>query len=395
MAKILRQEPPPHALMPDTNILWCKDKAPPVSPDFDKWWEDNAALVSIELVIPYVVRGELLFQQVTSAVKAHDKITELCSEISSITSRPHKHRLSRDKIRGQIEAKLEKWLNGKSARVAPIPVNAIDLNALAEDAIWRKPPFEADPKNPDVEKGFRDSLILETIRDVAVREKRRVNLVFVSGDFLLRTSVAERLKTDPRVMCYESLQDFSSYLKLTREKLTNEFIKGILHRAAEKFYRRDDDTCIVLRDKLVDRIRVEFKSKFENPEESESSALTSLFSLSPALASSWKPTYDGLWRLSGTEFVNLEGEREYHWKSGLTYARFFSKSSETPLGLLSSTTTRERVLILPFKIYWKANVKADARFHDTAVVNIALEGDAFREPTEEDVRKYGRKKESS
>jgi hypothetical protein len=394
MAKIVRQDPPHHLVIPDTNILWCKDKGPAVNPDFDKWWDQQSGIAPMELVLPHVVRGELLYQQTTSALKAHEKITEHCVEIASITTSPHRNKISQDRIRKQIATKLDKWITNKSARVAPIPVGSVDIAAIAEQAIWRIPPFEADSKNPDHEKGFRDALILETMADIVAKEKKALNFVFLSGDHLLRTAVAHRLRTDARAMCYESLQDFSSYLKLTREKLTNEFIKGIIPRAASKFFTSGDDSCIVLRDKLLDRLRNEYKSKLQNPTESEASVISSLLSLS-AGTGKWKSTNDGGFFLAGTEFLKLEGEREYHWKSGLTFIRFFSNSTDEIEEFLGTAVSIERILILPFKVSWKSNVKADARFHDTSIVNITLEGNVFREPTEQEIAKYHPRKKAN
>src|SRR5262249_13559025 len=65
MGKILKGKPLPHVLIADTSILWHKDKGPAVNPDFDTFWAAHKQLVKLELVLPEVVRGELLFQQVT------------------------------------------------------------------------------------------------------------------------------------------------------------------------------------------------------------------------------------------------------------------------------------------------------------------------------------------
>lgn len=151
----------------------------------------------------------------------------------------------------------------------------------------------------------------------------------------------------------------------------------------------------MLREKLLDRIRLEHKSKFDNPNESETSRLSSLMSFLPGSLGNWKATDGGRWLLAATEFVKLEGKREYHRKSGLTFARYYSKTEEMLAGLGTTAKPMERILLLPFKVLWKANVKADGRFHDTAVVNIVLEDNAFREPTEQESARYNVKKEES
>jgi len=82
------------------------------------FWEEHGKIVELELVIPTVVKGELLFLQTTSALKALAKIDENYKRIAAITSAPHNHRLSQDRMRGEIEAKIDKWLRSKKARLA-------------------------------------------------------------------------------------------------------------------------------------------------------------------------------------------------------------------------------------------------------------------------------------
>ena len=66
---IRKEEIKEHIVIPDTNILWFKDKSKVVNPDFDSFWDNYAQDSNLHLVIPDVVKGEMLFQQSTSAIK--------------------------------------------------------------------------------------------------------------------------------------------------------------------------------------------------------------------------------------------------------------------------------------------------------------------------------------
>src|SRR3954447_14222803 len=123
MPKILKGKPLPQVVILDTNILWHKDKEHPVNPDFDLFWAEHQNLVNLELMIPDVVKGELLFQQVTSCSKLLDKVTEQIAEISSITAATHEHRVTREKILEQVTAKLDKWVKSKNGKALPIPIS--------------------------------------------------------------------------------------------------------------------------------------------------------------------------------------------------------------------------------------------------------------------------------
>ena len=82
---IRKEEIKIHIVIPDTNIIWFKDKSIVVNPAFDKFWDNYSQNSNLHLVIPEVVKGEILFQQSTSAIRQMEKATESIKEVSSIT----------------------------------------------------------------------------------------------------------------------------------------------------------------------------------------------------------------------------------------------------------------------------------------------------------------------
>jgi len=405
MAKILKGKPVPHVVIVDTNILWAEDKTPAVNLDFDKFWTEHQGLVQLELMIPEVVRGELLFQQVSSCTKILDKVTKHISEISSIAAADHKQKITHDKVRQQVTDKIDRWIKAKDAKVLPIPVSSIDWANLCTSAIWRLPPFVPDAKNPDSEKGFRDALISETVVDFSKLESRNVNIAFVCDDFVLRTATAKRLGADKRFACYESVLDFSSYIKLTRESLTNEFIKKIVKRAAEKFYAEGDPNCLVLKEGLVAKLESE-RSHFELPDYSISYLdaapitlpSTSAFTHNPhvpivnsvfqqAVFPTWKADARGAWALSPQEFQKTSGERAYHWKTTLTHARKYTLTNSAGHSGIE-LELEDKILLVKFNVFWKANVKDDARFHDIALESTQFDSKEFRVPTDAERQRF-------
>ena len=407
MPKILKGKPVPHVVIVDTNILWLEDKAPAVNPDFDRFWTDHQALVQLELMIPEVVRGELLFQQVSSCTKILDKVTKHISEISLIAAATHSQKITADKIGRQVTEKVDRWIKSKDAHVLPIPIASVDWKTLCNSAIWRLAPFVPDAKNPDAEKGFRDALISETVVAFAKAESRNVNIAFVCNDFVLRTATAERLKADARCACYESLLDFSSYIKLTRESLTNEFIKKIVKRAAEKFFNEDDPNCLLIKEDLVAKLESD-RSHFEMPDFASPVAyLGSVPAISvvgsslvnyaapiqtPAVPQNVFPTWTADARtkcfVGLPEFQKITGDRTYHWKTTLTYVRkYFATSSAGDVGSLGLTFAG-KLLLVKFNVLWKANVKDDARFHDVALESTQFVGNEFREPTDAERQRF-------
>ncbi len=88
----------------------------------------------------------------------------------------------------------------------------------------------------------------------------------LTNDKLLRDSITERLKNDSRCLFFPELSDFSSYIRLTKEKLTKDFIKGLVQRATEKFFVKNDVSTLCYREKVGSKIHDKTKQFFDDPE---------------------------------------------------------------------------------------------------------------------------------
>lgn len=271
------------------------------------------------------------------------------------------------------------------ARVEPTPA-AIDWGALCEAAIWRRPPFQGDPKNPDSEKGFRDALILETLVSVAKQQPGDVKIVFLCNDELLRATAEARLGDDKRCSFHESVSDFSSYVKLTNEKHSAEFIKALVDRATKKFYDRGVDSSLWFREKISERITGEHQGRLKPPDDGTSGGT----------GSDWQ----GLrahWLIRRAEFISAK-EKTFHWKTqvrSLQGLRRVTAPTSAPGGIealleaINKLLPHERVLVASFNVFWKAYVKNDGRFHDLAVERIEFESQSFNPPTPEERTRFG------
>ena len=120
-----------------------------VNPEFDAFWQTYSKDSNLHLTIPEVVKGEILYQQTTSALKQLKKASQSLSEICSITDSKYSLRLTPKRIKQQVEKRFNKWLKLKKADLLSSPVGAINWEDIISNSIWRKAPFEADSKNPD------------------------------------------------------------------------------------------------------------------------------------------------------------------------------------------------------------------------------------------------------
>lgn len=393
MARIIKKEPQTHAVIVDTNILWDKDKKNIVNPEFNEFWKEQCANFTLKLYVPEVVIGELLFQQVTSAIKAKKNIDELMVKVSIITEKRYRHRITDDEIKTQVELKLDKWLKFISGKKLVTPYNKIKWKDLVKSAVWRIPPFEYDEKKDENEKGFRDAVILETVVNFYKTETRDVSIAFICNDRLLREATEVRISNDSRFSIYESMLDFGSYLKLTQEELTNQFIKSILRKASKKFFKQGDPSCLFEQVNLNIILKEEFKKYFEEPTLSEKVKISPYRSFGGEI-SKWSPITSGTFWIDRAQFNELKKDNIYQWKNTVTYTCLYEKEifnqPESTIFSLSEAQKRvENILILTFHVFWKSKVTKDARFLNLEIEDVKLEENEFRLPTEEEVKKYG------
>ncbi len=381
MPKIKRVKPPLHNLILDTNALWHNDKSNVVSPDFQKFWDSFAEEFDLKLRLPEVVRGELLYQQTSSALTSLERANNQFESMSIISGVSYKHRLTSQRLTRDIENRFDKWMSQIGADLIPTPKESINWGSIINDAIWRNPPFIAEK---DREKGFRDSLILETVLSQC-KSMSTQDIVFVSGDRLLRDTATLRLEKYTNASVYESIEEFSAYLRLTKEKLTAEFVRLIQKRASLKFFDARKRSGLVISKKLSTHIRNEHTSHFRTP--SELSDLAEIWATGKS--NEWTSISDeGIW-IGGARFDHLEGEDKFHWVSPITYVELFSRPSRA-VGLLPSPPRlEEKLRILEFNVHWKTNVKADGRFYKLDVVSIDLDKHSFEIPTSQQLENFG------
>jgi len=378
-----KEEIKDHIVIPDTNILWFKDKSVVVNPEFDSFWKRYQNDSKLDLVIPEVVMGEILFQQSTSAIKLMNKAATNIKEISSITNFDYSHRITASKIKSQIKKRLNKWAKAHKSTVIATPITKINWVEIIQNSIWRTPPFESDAKNPTNEKGFRDALILETVTEYCHSNTDDCQIAFICNDHLLRKTTAKKLKGEERFSVYESIDDFESYLKLQHEELTDKFIKSILQRASRKFFQLNNTNCLFAKEKIRQRIIAKYERYIEIPKLSEESGSA----LGLLHLDKWEPASGGKYLVGNAQFVEIEDKNIYHWSTIVTYVRQYESK---PLGVLSfgASLSNDHLLILPFHISWEAKVTIDAKFRSTSISNIEMKKNQFIELTDDLRRRY-------
>jgi hypothetical protein len=386
MAKIKKKSVPKHLLVVDTSELWQEVKNEVVSEIFEKFWDEHGDKYTLELNIPEVVKGEIVFQHTTSALKALDRANNQFENMSRAANKKYQHSITPSKIKKDVELKVSRWLKSKNSIIVDTPIDDIAWSELIEKSIWRRKPFTEDH---NTEKGFRDSLILETLKSIS-NKNTSSDIAFVTRDKLLRESAIEEFKGNKKVACFESIEQFSSYLKLMDEKLTADFIKSIQKRAREKFHDASTHTGLLLNEGIIRFIKDNFSTLFSAP---FTGGLGGLLSPGSGIASppsnKWEELSDESAWIQSPDFERLEEGNVYYWSSTVSFVQLFKYNSVVPSGLLSSLSDGQKnIRILPFNVRWKANVKVDGRFHNIEFIEVKPGEKRFEMPSSDDIERY-------
>jgi len=132
MPRPKREKPDPHIVFVDTSTLFFENKGPPVDPTFNEFWTDYCVEFDLELRVPEVVRGELLYQHSTKALDSLEKANEHIAKVGHVTNKSYSHRVDNSRVKKEIESKLDDWLKSVSAEVIITPTNTIQWNNIIE-----------------------------------------------------------------------------------------------------------------------------------------------------------------------------------------------------------------------------------------------------------------------
>lgn len=216
-------------------------------------------------------------------------------------------------------------------------------------------------------------------------------MAFVSGDKLVREAVQSRL--DDRCTCYETIEEFETFLKLSEEELTNEFVRAILTRARKKFHSEKNPECLLYRDELISKIKDEFSVKLLPP--LANLPTPGLLSSAFTTTSRWEPiTSERVW-IRAPQFVSLEGQNEYHWTSRVIFIQLFKYEGSRTGGLLGGYTEPgdEKFRKVEFPVNWKSRVARNGSFRSLEFEDFGESETIFEPITDADRGHYGIERE--
>ena len=282
-------------------------------------------------------------------------------------------------MKTSVEEQLAKSIENASFSVISTPIANIDWAALVHDSCWRCAPFEK-PKSEDdlAEKGFRDKLILETIKDDAAKIQEGV-IAFISGDNMLRAAFKDQAASKCPIEVYSHFDELLGHLDLLAQTKSSEFTDAVLSKVASVFYTPGDLNCVAISQGVVKKLVDEYSDEMSRPPlfslgQPKYPETTNRFStlIQPITGgfgdyfeefNRWTPVTSVKLFASPPVFQGDKKDGRYHWLSTITLAQLLRKTESR-----SGRFPEERVRTKDIDVKWSCKIDPiTAAFSDPSV----------------------------
>jgi hypothetical protein len=342
----------PYNIIADTNALRAQDSRKLVSAGFEAALAELRKLTTIQLYVPDVVIGEMAYQKFEMASAAIEAINSKLNLLGEITGGRKPTVCSVAQARKIIQKRYSTWCKTNSARRFVSKVRQANWNRIVEDAVWRISPFEPSEDRKH-EKGFRDRVVLEAVTQLCSNTTNETILLTEDG-LLSKAVIGCGLKS---LTIVPRLEDFTSRVRLLKEKETKEWIETLFAEATRTFYAKDKSDCLYWKEKIHEQIAARLEDLLPPPGD----PLMSLFE-----PKAWERQTEDRITLGTTQYEKRVADR-YQWKTDVKSAAAFS-------GKAFLDMIQEKIRISTFAAHWSSQANSDAEIRDAKFENIRLAG---------------------
>lgn len=263
---------------------------------------------------------------------------------------------ARKKTKQSILRIVNKALRDHEFKFIKTPYKAINIKKLLSKAIWYEPPFFQEEK----EKGFKDSLIWESVKSFINSQTEDVNIAFVCRDERFSKYCLKELGDKKNVKIYESVEKLESDMLLNLLQLSRAHQASLIDKAGKNFLNYFQQNNLLM------NIESTFANFFINPRPTGLSGLL--------YERDWEPTGEMEYHIDEPTFRGKNGEK-FIWCSKLTIYKRYSKSSRfiNLFGTLSEKSNQSSKeycrFEFTFQIEWEALVNEDDSIGTPHVIN--------------------------
>lgn len=205
--------------------------------------------------LPEVVIHERQYQMIQ---KANDHLISL-EKIERLLG--HKLGITSETLKGLVEAAVSKQIQELKIHKLILDHAKVGWGQLIINAAYRIAPFEQGDK----EKGFRDSLVLESFMQLIASSPKtpsKCRIVLVTNDTKLTDAANARIQTQQNSTVLNSLDDLRALINTLASEVSEEYIQEMKVKAAAIFFiDKDHKEALYYKEKISDRIAEEFSEQ--------------------------------------------------------------------------------------------------------------------------------------
>lgn len=259
-------------------------------------------------------------------IKSGVKLLDSVEKIERLIN--HNLNITQTIIEERVDSNIKTQLSEKSIETIELDISEVSWNDLINNALKRSPPFE-DNKS---EKGFRDSLILESFIQLVNNSPKTPSIcriAMVTEDALLLEALEKRTQLNTNIKFCKNLEELESFINILVSKMEESKVTEISSLASLMFFNNKDNCGLYYDENIRDQINNRYKNILEKKPD--------------LIASS---VQQGTWFISNVNFVKKEKQR-FWWSSPIRIEMSSQKWTSSAVGRSGSANTMHERSLYP------------------------------------------------
>lgn len=300
----------------DTNVIFTGSASDLFKKELIEFFTKYSTLSDIKItwLTPDVVIDERRYQMKKKGFEIIPSIKKLEKIIG------HNLAITEEIIETRINETIEKQVTLYNVIPISIDVTKVNWETIIHNSCFRKPPFE----DGDYEKGFRDSIILETVIQLinnSPSSKSICRIILLTNDKLLQEAFNDRTKSNNNTSVLNSLEEIESLINILSSEITEELISQIIDQIEKVFFETDNINSIYYKENIRQQIVDNYSNELRQ------------------LPSKADRRENLTWWISKPGFVKKEGQKVF-WKTVISVeSKAFKKQKEDSLSFLEKLTS--------------------------------------------------------
>ena len=240
--------------------------------------------LTIQWYLPEVVLDERRYQMESKAFEFLPSIGKLEKLLG------HNLNITEDILVHRVDEAIKRQLAELGISSLPIDTSVIDWHALIKRSVNRHPPFEPGEK----EKGFRDSIIAESFRQLVQQSPATPSicrLVMVTDDNLLAEYILDITKDSKNVKVLSTINELESLINTLVSQVTEEFVTELSEQVKKYFFDKGNEESLYYKENIRDKIGEQYGEELK------------------ATPKKGLLRENGTWRISEPVFIKKEKQR--------------------------------------------------------------------------------------